>query len=121
MNKEKIVSIFSGIDCLGLGFKDYFDVILSVEKDKKACETLSLNKDKYHKNLEVLNTDILEMTDEEILKYKGVSGVIGGPPCQAFSSARGSFNPNDDRIKCIFEPTKPRIPLPQKPKVLGGG
>lgn len=100
---NKIISIFSGIDCLGLGFKDYFDVILSVEKEKKACETLELNKNKYHKNLEVLNADILALTDEEILKYKGVRGIIGGPPCQAFSSARGAFNPNDERIKCIFE------------------
>lgn len=101
---KKIVSIFSGIDCLSLGAVGEFDSILAVEKEKKACETLTANKEKYHPNLEVRNIDIFEITDDEILSYKGIAdGVVGGPPCQAFSSAKGSFNPEDERIECIDE------------------
>lgn len=101
--KKKIVSIFSGIDCLGLGFRNEFDIILAVEKEKKACETLIKNREKFHPSLEVLNEDILSIPDNKIEEYRGVDGIIGGPPCQAFSSARGAFDPNDARIQCLFE------------------
>lgn len=101
--KKKIISIFSGIDALGLGFREHFDIILAVEKEKKACETLIANKDKFHPNLEVLNEDILSISNKKIAEYQGVTGIIGGPPCQPFSSARGEFDPNNDKIKCLFE------------------
>ena len=103
LGKNKIVSIFSGIDILGLGFKDEFDVVLAVEKEALACETLRKNKDKYHPNMKVINKDIFTISDEEILKYKGISGIIGGAPCQAYSNAKATFDPNDERINCLFE------------------
>ena len=101
--KRRVVSIFSGIDCLGLGFRENFDIVLAVEKEKKACETLLSNKEKFHPNLEVWNKDILSIPDSKIEEYKGVDGIIGGPPCQPFSSARGSFDPENEKIKCMFE------------------
>ena len=100
---NKIISIFSGIDCLGIGFAEDFDMVLAVEKEKNACKTLFMNKDNYHSNLEIMNQDIFSIPDDTIEKYKGACGIIGGPPCQAFSSARGSFNPEDDRIKGLSE------------------
>lgn len=101
--KRRVVSIFSGIDCLGLGFREDFDVVLAVEKEKKACETLVANKEVFHPNLEVWNRDILEVSDSEIEQLKGMDGIVGGPPCQAFSVAKGGFDPEDERIKLIFE------------------
>lgn len=101
--KRRVVSIFSGIDCLGLGFRKDFDVVLAVEKEAKACDTLIANKEKFHPNLEVWNEDILLVSDSRIEEYKGVDGIIGGPPCQPFSSARGSFDPDNKKIKCLFE------------------
>ena len=101
---KKNISIFSGIDCLGLGFRNNFDVILAVELEKKACEVLELNKEKFHPNLHVLNQDVTTVEDDYIKQYKGeVSGIIGGPPCQPFSTARGQFNPDDKKINLIFE------------------
>lgn len=100
---KKIISLFSGIDCLGYGFKDNFHITLAVEAEKNACETLEANKDKYHPNMKVLNKDIYSISDEEILENVGINGIIGGPPCQAYSPAKGKFDPNDDRTKGIFE------------------
>lgn len=101
--KRKVVSIFSGIDCLGLGVREKFDVVLAVEKEKQACNTLIANKDKYHPNLEVWNRDITSVTKEEIETFEGVSGIIGGPPCQGFSTAKGKFDPDDERLRYIFD------------------
>ena len=101
--RRKVVSIFSGIDCMGLGASKNFDIILAVEKEKSACDTLIHNRAVFHPNLEVWNKDVTSISDEEILEFKGTDGIIGGPPCQAFSSAIGSFNPDDIRIKLIFE------------------
>ncbi len=100
--RKEIISIFSGIDCLGLGFENNFDIILAVEKEKKACATLNANKDKFHPKMNVINKDISEITDDEILKYKDTFGIIGGPPCQPFSTARGEFDPNHKDIKYLW-------------------
>lgn len=100
--KGKIISIFSGIDCLGIGFSEFFDIILSVEKEKNACETLVYNK-KYHGNSKVLNEDIENISDSYIKNFVGVCGIIGGPPCQPFSSAKDSYDPTDKRIKYLLE------------------
>lgn len=106
MEKKKIVSIFSGIDCLGLGFRKYFDIVLAVEKEKIACEVLNLNKEEFHNNLNVINADIKTIPDSEIEKYIGVEGLIGGPPCTPFSTARGAFDIHNKDINCIFEYVK---------------
>lgn len=101
--KRRVVSIFSGIDCLGLGFRKNFDVVLAVEQEKKACEILNANKKAFHPNLEVWNRDVCSVSEDEIRSLKNIDGIIGGPPCQPFSAARGCFNPNDDKIKLIYE------------------
>lgn len=101
--KENIVSIFSGIDGLGLGFREDFNCLVHVEYDKHACEILRANKDFFGPQTDVSNRDIYAMTDEEIEQWKGAKGLIGGAPCQPFSSAKGKFDPNDTRIKGLQE------------------
>lgn len=101
--KRRVVSIFSGIDCLGLGAREFFDTVLAVDEDSNPCKVLNANKDKFHPNMEVWNRNICDISDDEILAFKGVDGVMGGPPCQSFSSARGGFNPDDERNNYIFE------------------
>lgn len=102
--KQNIVSIFSGIDLLGLGFASNFNIVLHVEKVKEACDTLCENKHYFGDNT-VWHRDIYTVSDEEILavKDKSVIGLIGGPNCQPFSPARGCFNPFDERIKGLTE------------------
>lgn len=103
LKNKKVVSIFSGIDCLGLGFRKEFDIVLAVEQMEKACQTLNLNKAEFHPNMEVVNKNIFSIDDEFIKGFQGVDGLIGGPPCQPFSSAKNQFDPNDERISGLSE------------------
>lgn len=101
--KKSVISLFSGIDCLGMGFEPYFEVVLAVEKEKNACETLRLNQPVFHPQLTVWEADLFHLTDEQILAHKGAHGIIAGPPCQPFSPAKSQFDPNDARIQGLVE------------------
>lgn len=101
--KKSVISLFSGIDCLGMGFEPYFEVVLAVEKEKNACETLRLNQPVFHPQLTVWEADLFNLTDEQILAHKGAHGIIAGPPCQPFSPAKSQFDPNDVRIQGLTE------------------
>ncbi|NGY88275.1 DNA cytosine methyltransferase [Bacillus megaterium] len=100
---KKIVTIFSGIDIFGLAFAQYFEMVLAVEKDKSAVHNLKINRERFHPNLTIWHRDIYDIKDEEIDKWRGVHGLIGGPPCQAFSSARHGFNEDDKRLAGLDE------------------
>lgn len=100
---KKIVSIFSGIDCLGIGFRNYFDLILAVEKEVNACKSILANKENFHPHINVVNKDIFSISDSFISQYKGADGLIGGPPCQPYSPAKSKFDPNDTRIQGLTE------------------
>ncbi|WP_182102767.1 DNA cytosine methyltransferase [Niallia taxi] len=102
MRGNKIVSLFSGIDAFGVGFND-FDIALHVEVEKHPCAVLEANKEKYFPGSTIWNRDIYSVKDEEILQWKDATGIIGGPMCQAFSPAKGAFDPNDPRVQGIFE------------------
>lgn len=82
------ISLFSGATGLDLGFKKAgFDIKLCIEMDKWACKTIRKNT-----NIPLIEGDINDITTEQILeeaklKKEEVDIIIGGPPCQAFSSA----------------------------------
>ncbi|MED3831493.1 DNA cytosine methyltransferase [Priestia megaterium] len=101
--KEKYVTIFSGLGNLDQGFEKNFQGVLAVEKDKTAAKILEKNKEKFFPNLTIWNRDIFTITDEEIAQWKGVSGLIGGPQCQPFSSGKHGFDPTDERIRGLPE------------------
>lgn len=89
MNKNpyKVISLFSGCGGMDLGFEDHgFHPAICVDIDPVACSTLQRNR-----GWNVFNGDIREFS------YAGkVEGVIGGPPCQGFSTA-GRGDPKDER------------------------
>lgn len=82
------ISLFSGAMGLDLGVeKAGFDIKVCVEMDKWAVKTIRCNTD-----IPVIDKDINDVTTDEILNTAGLSKddvtlVIGGPPCQAFSTA----------------------------------
>lgn len=82
------ISLFSGAMGLDLGVeKAGFKVRVCVEMDKYAVQTIHENTD-----IPVINKDINQVTTKEILETaklnpEDVDLVIGGPPCQAFSTA----------------------------------
>ena len=82
------ISLFSGAMGLDLGIERAgFDIRVCVEMDKWAVETIHANTD-----IPVINADINNVSTEEILRVanlrqEDVTLVVGGPPCQAFSTA----------------------------------
>jgi DNA (cytosine-5)-methyltransferase 1 len=94
-----IVDLFSGAGGLSLGAaRAGFQVAAAVELDKFACETHALNFPlSKHFQLDLSKTSASELAhlllDNDIQR---VDGVIGGPPCQGFSSI-GQKDILDDR------------------------
>jgi DNA (cytosine-5)-methyltransferase 1 len=77
----QVVDLFSGIGGLALGFKQAgFSITAAVELDGKRAGV-------YKRNIsprEMINADVREV---DFSGYKGVDGIIAGPPCQPYSRA----------------------------------
>ena len=108
MSKLKVIDLFAGCGGLSLGFKKAgFDVLGHVEIDKDCCETL--NKNASFKEA-VINVDITDHSScLKQLKKSGINqvdGIIGGPPCQAYSIAGRNKDENkmdEDPRNFLFE------------------
>lgn len=86
----RYVSLFSGGGGLDLGFEMAgFEPSVCIDHDEVACETLRHNRPAWN----VVCDDIREF---DATPYKGADVVVGGPPCQGFSTA-GKGDPNDPR------------------------
>lgn len=96
-NTYTCVELFAGAGGLALGLENAgFSTVGLVELDKKACETLSINRP----NWNVIQNDIITVAEEGIRKYIGnveVDLLSGGYPCQSFSYAGKRLGLNDVR------------------------
>lgn len=101
-SKYNVVSLFSGAMGLDLGLeKAGLHTAVCVEMNKLACETIRANT-----SIPVIENDITKVTTEEILraaslKKEDVFMVVGGPPCQAFSTAGKRLSLQDFRGNVI--------------------
>lgn len=99
-NTDSVVSLFCGAGGLSYGFTQAgLKPAFSAEIDTDACETYRYNIDS-----ECFQTDLGAIDPNSIcekLNGKSPFAVIGGPPCQGFSTA-GSRNSQDPRNKLIF-------------------
>lgn len=89
MNKKyKVIDLFAGAGGFSLGFKRAgYKIIGGIELKKRYAETHDLN----FKNSETITGDIREWSPIKFskntgIKKKDVDVLIGGPPCQTFSS-----------------------------------
>lgn len=97
MPKRKLAAIdlFSGAGGLHIGFENAgFEIKLCIDNDNLVEKTHKRN----FPNIPMINRDIRKIKSTEIQSYldgNGVDVVIGGPPCQGFSTIghRVSSNP----------------------------
>lgn len=87
MEKYNVVDLFSGIGGLSYGFATLpeFDIIAANEIEKDISIAYTLN----HPHVKMLNCDISHLTKEvfdDVLGEKSVDLVVGGPPCQSYST-----------------------------------
>lgn len=95
----RVLSFFSGCMGLDLGLeKEGIEVILACEIDPSARKTIEINRPDIP-----LIGDIRNYTASEIKEQAGLNAtdeidiIVGGPPCQAFSSAGKRQGFNDQR------------------------
>jgi len=98
----KIIDLFCGIGGLSLGFENAgFEVAAAIDMWDDAIKTFNHNrKEKVAKTISVeqFNDEILP----NLIKKEKISGIIGGPPCQGFSTV-GKRDIDDDRNKLYLE------------------
>lgn len=112
--KYTFIDLFAGCGGLSEGFyRKRFEALAHVEIDKYACETLRrrmmyygyADADKKVIEHDITADDIIDRIDEAIGK-KRVDIIIGGPPCQAYSTAgrvRDSKGMEKDPRNFLFE------------------
>jgi DNA (cytosine-5)-methyltransferase 1 len=108
----KVVSLFSGamgLD-LGLDMTGQFEILACIEKEHEFCETIRLNQQRGHlsEKLQIFEGDINEIHPEAVLASIGlkpgeVDMVVGGPPCQSFSTAGKRRTVQDPRGTLLWQ------------------
>tara|TARA_E500000178_G_C17027521_1_gene758798 strand:- start:1364 stop:2395 length:1032 start_codon:yes stop_codon:yes gene_type:complete len=104
-----IIDLFSGVGGLGLGFEQAgFKNICSIDNWHDAIKTHNFNRKEINGYVEDIGSFKNEHLTSLLSKYK-IDGVLGGPPCQGFSSARLSDTTEENqklnklRNKLVFE------------------
>lgn len=106
-----VVDLFSGAGGMTLGFQykinnnsfkrdDVFNIIFANEYDRDAADTFRLN----FPHINMIEKDIRSLSEHEIkekLKGQSVDVIIGGPPCQSFSTVGKRVY--DDKAKMYKE------------------
>ena len=101
VNKKRPValSFFSGAMGLDLGIeKAGFEIRLACEVDKYCRQTIALNKPNAALLSDINNYNANDIRESADLSEKDdIDLIVGGPPCQAFSTAGKRQGFNDDR------------------------
>jgi DNA (cytosine-5)-methyltransferase 1 len=125
--KNTFLDLFTGCGGLSEGFyKQYFKSLSHVEIDKDSCETIRQRLKFYnYSNIDqnVLEKDINDIDTIELIKSNinnvDVDVIVGGPPCQSFSSlgrAKDKDSMRNDPRNFLFESYKRILDL-IKPKI----
>lgn len=112
MKKYNTISLFSGAMGLDIGLEKTgrFDVLACVEKEAAFCNTIRANRDagRLRPDLKVFEGDISDVDPLEILDAVGlkpgeVDLLVGGPPCQSFSTAGRRRTVSDPRGTLLWQ------------------
>lgn len=98
----KIIDLFCGVGGLSLGFEQAgFEVVAAVDMWADAVKTYNHNRKE--KVAEVISVeDFNEKELMSIIAREKITGIIGGPPCQGFSTV-GKREVDDPRNKMYLE------------------
>lgn len=115
ITKPSVISLFSCAMGMDLGFeKAGFDIKYANDIEKFACDTIKQNR----RDIYCEHGDITEIPTSEILRNAGIKKVdviIGGPPCQSFSTAGARKGLEDKRGMAllefirVIEQTRPKV------------
>ncbi len=112
--KYTFIDLFAGCGGLSEGFyKQGYEALAHIEIDPTACKTLKTRMKHYkYKNAEkavleqdITKTDVIERLDS-VIQGAEVDLIIGGPPCQAYSTAgraRDEKGMKEDPRNFLFE------------------
>ena len=104
--KKSAISLFSGALGMDLGFEIQgdFEILACVEIEEATCETIRANAEagNFAGKPRIYCRDLFELTPEELLADLGLKPgeldvLIGGPPCQSFSTAGKRQSVQDKR------------------------
>ncbi|MBI5330314.1 MAG: DNA cytosine methyltransferase [Betaproteobacteria bacterium] len=108
--KYKSISLFSGAMGLDIGMHKTgrFELLAVVEKNPAFCGTIRHNVASLGGNTKVFAGDINDIDPVEVMKAVGIRPgeldvLIGGPPCQAFSTAGRRGATQDPRGTLLWQ------------------
>ena len=87
-----VLESFCGPGGMGIGFSQHFHITQAIDISKPACETYRAN----HHDTQVLQRDIRDLSCARG-DFQGITGMIGGPPCQQWSRRNIRKKKNDPR------------------------
>lgn len=108
----RVLSLFSGGMGLDLGLEKTgrFKTLACIEKEPAFCETIRQNRDagRLSKELQVLEADLSRLDPADALNRLGIDPlsidvVVGGPPCQSFSTAGRRGTIQDPRGTLLWD------------------
>lgn len=107
--KLKAIDLFAGAGGFSLGLQQAgIDVVAAVETNKTCVWTLEANKARSFPKMKIIQADICTLSGEYLLTQVGLAKgqldiLVGGPPCQGFSTASSRRSATDQRSKLMWE------------------
>jgi DNA (cytosine-5)-methyltransferase 1 len=101
--KPKVIDLFAGVGGFSLGAaRAGFDVVAGIDLDRHAIDAHTKNfRQTKHAQKRVENLSGDQVRDIAKLNGHRLDGLIGGPPCQGFSTM-GRMRKNDARNKLFY-------------------
>lgn len=110
--RYKVVSLFSGALGLDLGMHntERFELKACVEMVPAFCDTIRVNHaaGRLPHDLSIIEADIAQLTADEFMERTGIRAgevdvLVGGPPCQSFSTAGRRKGVEDPRGTLLWD------------------
>ncbi len=110
-SRPRYISLFTGAGGLDIGLERAgLRAVSLCEIEKVFCDSLHENQllehadgIKYFRGASIHNTDICEVAGADLVGNKEIDLIVGGPPCQAFSSSGKQLSVLDARGKLVHE------------------